>query len=65
MDLVDTLRELNKELGIPQYLEDVGVMEDKIPQMSEDAMKSGNVAVNPRYTRLQDIEMLYRKALRK
>lgn len=65
MDLVDTLRELNKELGIPQYLEDVGVTEDKIPQMSEDAMKSGNVAVNPRYTRLQDIEMLYRKALRK
>ena len=31
--------------------------------MADDAMKSGNIAVNPRASRQQDIEALYRKAL--
>ena len=31
--------------------------------MAVDAMKSGNIAVNPRASRQCDIEMLYRKAL--
>lgn len=64
-DLVKALKELNNDLGIAPCLADVGVTEDKIPQMSEDAMKSGNVAVNPRATRLKDIEELYRKAMYK
>lgn len=64
-DLVKALRELNNDLGIAPCLADVGVTEDKIPQMSEDAMKSGNVAVNSRATRLKDIEELYRKAMYK
>lgn len=64
-DLVKALKELNNDLGIAPCLADVGVTEDKIPQMAEDAMKSGNVAVNPRATRLKDIEELYRKAMYK
>ena len=64
-DLVKALKELNNDLGIAPCLADVGVTEDKIPQMSEDAMKSGNVAVNHRATRLKDIEELYRKAMYK
>ena len=35
----------------------------KIGAMADDAMKSGNIAVNPRSSRQCDIEMLYRKAL--
>jgi len=31
--------------------------------MAADAMKSGNIAVNPRASRQSDIEMLYRRAL--
>ena len=31
--------------------------------MAVDAMKSGNIAVNPRASRQCDIEMLYRRAL--
>ena len=38
-------------------------IEEKIPAMAADAMKSGNIAVNPRASRQSDIEMLYRKAL--
>ncbi|MDD7142673.1 MAG: iron-containing alcohol dehydrogenase [bacterium] len=61
--LVDEARELLKDLGIPSRLSDVGVTEDKIPQMAADAMKSGNILANPRQSAQKDIEMLYHKAL--
>lgn len=61
--LVDEIKKLVEDLGIPKTLTDVGVSEDKIPEMAEDAMKSPNVAVNPRQTNLQDIIELYKKAL--
>ena len=61
--LVDELRKLNRELGIPAKLSDVGVTEDKIPEMVADTMKSGNVLVNPRQTTPKDVEALYRSLL--
>ncbi|MEG2000816.1 MAG: iron-containing alcohol dehydrogenase [Evtepia sp.] len=61
--LVTEIRKLNKDLGIPACLADVGVTEDKIPQMAIDAMKSGNILVNPRATTLKDVEALYKKAM--
>ena len=61
--LVDEIKALNKQLGIPATLSEVGVTEDKIPQMAEDAMKSGNIAANPRMSTLKDIIDLYYKAL--
>lgn len=61
--LVEELRNLNRELGIPEKLSDVGVTEDKIGVMAIDAMKSVNVVVNPRQTTIQNIEALYRKLL--
>ncbi|MGN0505721.1 MAG: iron-containing alcohol dehydrogenase [Lachnospiraceae bacterium] len=61
--LAEELKALNKALGIPASLSEVGVTEDKLDAMAEDAMKSGNVAVNPRSTTKEDILMLYRKAL--
>lgn len=60
--LVDEITKLNELLGIPASLSEVGVTEDKIPAMAEDAMKSGNIAVNPRSSTQRDIEMLYKKA---
>ncbi len=60
--LYDELRILNASLGIPSSLKEAGVKEEMIPAMSEDAMKSGNIAVNPRNTTREDIEYLYRKA---
>lgn len=63
--LVDEIRKLNADLGIPACLADVGVTEDKIPQMAADAMKSGNVLVNPRSSTQKDIEALYMKAMYK
>jgi alcohol dehydrogenase class IV len=55
--------ELNEQIGIPARLSMVGVTDDAVPNMSKDAMQSGNILVNPRETKLQDIEALYRAAL--
>ena len=77
--LVDAIRELNEDIGIPQDLttairqtakrkdpaKEVSdeEIESKIDAMADDAMKSGNIAVNPRASRKQDIVALYHKAL--
>ncbi len=61
--LAGAIRRLNRSLGIPGSLSEVGVTEDKFEAMAEDAMKSGNIAVNPRMSGKKDVLELYRKAL--
>ena len=61
--LVDFIKELLLRLDIPRSLSEVGIKADLIPQMSIDAMKSGNILVNPRPTTLKDIQYLYEKAM--
>ena len=60
--LVDELLNLNESLGIPAGLEEAGVTKDKFDAMADDAMKSGNIAVNPRSTTKKDVLALYEKA---
>ena len=60
--LVEEIRKLNAELGIPSGLHEVGVTEELFGVMAEDAMKSGNIAVNPRRSSKKDIIELYQKA---
>ena len=60
--LVDELLNLNEALGIPAGLEEAGVTKDKFDAMADDAMKSGNIAVNPRSTTKKDVLPLYEKA---
>lgn len=75
MMLVDAIRSLCADIGIPENLT-IAInqasktgevtreeIESKIEAMAVDAMKSGNIAVNPRSSRQCDIEMLYKKAL--
>jgi alcohol dehydrogenase len=61
--LVEEIIKMNAELGIPSCLSEVGVKADKIEAMAKDAMKSGNIAANPRKTELEDIIELYKEAL--
>lgn len=73
--LVDAIKELCSDIGIPENLTVAinnaaknGIIskdeiENKIGAMAQDAMKSGNIAVNPRASSQCDIERLYRKAL--
>ena len=61
---VAAVRWLAADIGIPACLSDLGVPAEAIPQMASDAMKSGNIAVNPRPTSLEDVIALYERALR-
>ncbi|MGN1027861.1 MAG: iron-containing alcohol dehydrogenase [Faecousia sp.] len=61
--LGEEIRRLNKVLGIPASLREVGVTDTHFDAMADDAMKSGNIAANPRATTKQDILALYRAAL--
>ena len=63
--LADILIKLNESLGIPADLKSVGVDEKCFDAMADDAMKSGNIAVNPRKTVKEDILKLYKKAYSK
>ncbi|MEX0765384.1 MAG: iron-containing alcohol dehydrogenase [bacterium] len=59
---VDAVKRLSQDVGIPERLRTVGVTRDAIPGMSQDAMKSGNVLVNPRPTTYEDIVQLFETA---
>jgi alcohol dehydrogenase len=61
--LVELIRELINSIGLPSKLSEVLVTDDKIEAMAIDAMKSGNILVNPRNSTKEDIENLYRKAM--
>ena len=54
---------LEADVGIPARLGDVGVKPDAIAAMAADAMKSGNIPINPRLTTQSDIEGLYSRSL--
>lgn len=60
--LIEEIKKLNEELKIPKSLSEVGVKENMIQEMAKDAMKSGNVLVNPRDTSLDDMVELFKKA---
>ena len=61
--LIDEIKKLNADLGIPKSLSEVGVTEDKIEVMAKDAVVHPNVQANPRQTNLKDMIALYKKAL--
>lgn len=61
--LINELKKLNEDLGIPKSLSELGVKEELIEDMAKDAMKSGNVLANPRETTLKDMIALYKKAM--
>ena len=63
--LVEAIRKLNAELGIPATLSafNPAITDEHFEAMAEDAMKSGNIAANPRTTTIKDVIALYKKAL--
>ena len=44
---VMAVKEMSRNIGIPENFKSYGVKEESIPALVEDSMKSGNVAVNP------------------
>jgi len=60
---VEAIKQLNRDLGIPERLRDIGVTEDKIPEMATLAFESNYNRWNPRYTTVEDFMALFKKAL--
>lgn len=60
---VESFKQLSMDVGIPQRLSDFKVASSRIEEMARDAMKSGNIAVNPRKTQIEDIIQLYERAM--
>ena len=61
--LADHIRELRARLGLPGRLSEVGVPEQGIPQLAEDAMGEGSTLVNPREPTADDFVELFHRAL--
>ena len=60
---VDAVRALSIKVGIPQHLADLGITEDDIPALAEQALADVCTPGNPRDVTLQDIIELYKKVL--
>lgn len=60
---VDAVRKLNQDVGIPKGLGLYGVEEKHLRELAEEAMLSGNIAVNPRRPTLEDIIEITRQSL--
>lgn len=60
---VETIRQLNKDVGITQTLSDFGLTEEHLDMIAEEAMLSGNVPVNPRKPTIEDLKNICRAAM--
>lgn len=60
---VSAVRDLARDIGIPRGLSEFGVREEHVLPVIEEAMKSGNVVVNPRRTSAEDLTKILRQAL--
>ena len=60
---VEAVRNLSRDIGIPEGLRAVGVTDDMLEPMAEDAMKSGNIPLNPRRVTKKDILNIYKRAM--
>jgi len=60
---VTAVQDLARDVGIPKGLGDFGVREEHVRPVVEEAMKSGNVAVNPRRACAEDLARILRESL--
>jgi alcohol dehydrogenase len=57
------VRSLSRDLGLPRGLGELGVREEDIGRVVVEAMKSGNVTVNPRETTAPQLERILKESL--
>lgn len=60
---VEAVRRLSQDIGIPAGLRAVGVHEEDIPRLSENAALDACLITNPRDISVSDIEQIFRNAL--
>ena len=61
--IMTTLREFTTNLGMPSGLKEMGVEEEDIEQLSQNALKDITALVNPRQGTIEDIMNLFKAAM--
>ena len=61
-EVVRAVSELSKRLSIPQHLRDVGIPEEMIPSLAEQAINDQCTPGNPRDVTVEDIINIYKEA---
>ncbi|MEB2630181.1 iron-containing alcohol dehydrogenase [Peribacillus frigoritolerans] len=59
---IESVIDMNKNMNIPLNIKDLGVSLEYIEKLVEDSMRSGNVLINPRLTRPEDIQKIIENA---
>lgn len=59
---VEAIKQLNRDLGIPERLREIGCTEDKLPELARLSVDAGYNRWNPRYTTYEDFLDLFKKA---
>ncbi|MGL6114916.1 iron-containing alcohol dehydrogenase [Cetobacterium sp. SF1] len=59
---IESLFKLSKEIGIPQKLSEVGIKEEDIELMAENALKDGNAFSNPRKGNKAEVAEIFKAA---
>ncbi len=60
---VKAVRDLSRDVGIPESLRAYGVTEEHLAEMVEDTLKSGNVPVNPVRVSREQVAEIFRRAM--
>lgn len=60
---VHEVRRMVRDIGIPENLSEVGLSEEIIPGLSENALRDACLITNPRDCSQEDIAAIYRRAL--
>jgi len=60
---VAAVRNLARDIGIPAGLSGFGFREEHIAPVVEEAMRSGNVPVNPRRAGAEDLTRILRQVM--
>lgn len=60
---IESIKQLSKDIGIPSSLTELGVKEEDLKTMAENAMKDATSLTNPRTAKLEDIIQIYNNAM--
>ncbi|GAW31291.1 iron-containing alcohol dehydrogenase [Carboxydocella sp. JDF658] len=60
---LEAIVQLSQDIGIPRGLTELGVKEEDIPVMAQNAMKDACSLTNPRKATLEDVIQIYKNAL--
>jgi alcohol dehydrogenase len=59
---IEAIKQLNRDLGIPASLREIGVTKDKLAEMARLSFEANYNRWNPRYTTVEDFRSLFERA---